>query len=203
MSEEEALIDARRLEMYRHLAAREGQGDNPPPYESLLDPRDRRSDRPTPASVFNTQFDASHPLRQAQESNWGDTRLGQEAVGNEDDANAPRFVPPFMRQAEMAAVLRQRMQHVDEGPEFPGLDGDDRPEPLDDGQLAVKLECKICLSQLADTACLPCGHLSMCSWCADQAIPVREYDKTRPRNRHAKCPICRKGVKQRVKIYAH
>jgi len=202
MSEEEALIEARRLEMYRHLAAREGQGNvNPSLYESLLGPRERHSDRPTPASASNTQTDASHPLRQAQESNSAHTGFGQEAVGNEDATNTPRFVTTFMRQADMAAILRQRI--VDEGPEFPGLDGDDRPEPLDDSQLTVKLECKICLSQLADTACLPCGHLSMCGWCADQAIPVREYDRTRPRNRHAKCPVCRKGVKQRAKIYAH
>jgi hypothetical protein len=100
----------------------------------------------------------------------------------------------------LASILARRRANI---PEFAGLDGDDRPAPLEDEQMTVKLDCKICLSQIADTACLPCGHLSMCVWCANQAIPVREDDRTRPQSRNARCPVCRKGVKQRVKIYPH
>ena len=82
-----------------------------------------------------------------------------------------------------------------------GLDGDDRPEPKKDEEMQFKLDCRICYTQVADTACLPCGHLSMCQWCADQAIPVKDEDKTRPRDKLAKCPCCRGRVKSRVKIY--
>ena len=42
-----------------------------------------------------------------------------------------------------------------------GLDKDDgRPEPLKDEDLSVKLECKICFSQLASVMVLPCGKPS-------------------------------------------
>lgn len=83
-----------------------------------------------------------------------------------------------------------------------GLDAPDsgRPEPKDDEEMTVKLDCKICYTQVADTAILPCGHLVMCSFCSDQHSPVMEHDRTRPR-RPANCPVCRKRVKQKVRIY--
>jgi hypothetical protein len=84
---------------------------------------------------------------------------------------------------------------------FAGLDGDSRPEPKKDEAMQVKLECKICLQQIADTACLPCGHLSMCEWCAEQWVPTKVEDRTRPRNKGVRCPCCRARVKSRVKIY--
>ncbi|KAI9840863.1 MAG: hypothetical protein M1838_003873 [Thelocarpon superellum] len=44
-----------------------------------------------------------------------------------------------------------------------GLDDDDgRPPPLEDADMTVSLSCKVCYSQVADTAVLPCGHLVMC-----------------------------------------
>ncbi|KIW00657.1 uncharacterized protein PV09_07844 [Verruconis gallopava] len=88
-----------------------------------------------------------------------------------------------------------------EAPIFVGLDGDGRPEPKTEDSMRFKLECKICLQQVADTACLPCGHLSMCEWCADQWVPTKEHDKTRPRDKGVRCPCCRAKVKSRVKIY--
>jgi hypothetical protein len=83
-----------------------------------------------------------------------------------------------------------------------GLDGDERPEPKTEDDMVFKLECRICYSQIADTACLPCGHLAMCQWCADQTIPIKDEDRTRPKDKFAKCPMCRVRVKQRVKIFA-
>ncbi|KAE9991444.1 hypothetical protein EG327_011673 [Venturia inaequalis] len=83
-----------------------------------------------------------------------------------------------------------------------GLDiADERPEAKTDEEMMVKVECKICLSQVADTACLPCGHLCMCSWCADQAVPVKSEDRTRPAKKGIKCPVCRENVKSRARIF--
>lgn len=105
-----------------------------------------------------------------------------------------------------------------------GLDKDDgRPEPLKDEDLSVKLECKICFSQLASVMVLPCGklphldadyrvrlhqqhqadrstgHCVMCKWCADQTVPSHATDKNRPAH-SVTCPVCRKKIKQRVWI---
>ncbi|TKA73023.1 hypothetical protein B0A55_07049 [Friedmanniomyces simplex] len=88
----------------------------------------------------------------------------------------------------------------DDGPQ--GLDATDtgRPEPKADEELKVSLECRICYTQLAEIACLPCGHLVMCKWCSEQHSPVMSHDRTRPR-RAAGCPVCRKGVRQKVRVY--
>ena len=83
-----------------------------------------------------------------------------------------------------------------------GLDIADtgRPEPMEDEDMTLRLDCKICYSQTADTACLPCGHLVMCQWCSEQHSPVMQHDRTRPRL-PANCPVCRKRIKQKVRIY--
>ncbi|THV83724.1 hypothetical protein D6D27_08164 [Aureobasidium pullulans] len=79
-----------------------------------------------------------------------------------------------------------------------GLDAEDsgRPEPKEDVDMTLKLDCKICYTQAADTACLPCGHLVMCQWCSAQHSPVMQHDRTRPR-KPANCPVCRKKIKQK------
>ncbi|KAI9825121.1 MAG: hypothetical protein M1832_001441 [Thelocarpon impressellum] len=83
-----------------------------------------------------------------------------------------------------------------------GLDDahDGRPPPLDDGQMTVSLECKVCYSQIADTAVLPCGHMVMCRWCAEIHIPSAPRDRTAV-NWPASCPLCRRKVRQKIKIY--
>jgi hypothetical protein len=84
-----------------------------------------------------------------------------------------------------------------------GLDAPDtgRPqEPMTDEQMTVKLECQVCYSQIATIAMLPCGHLTMCQWCSDQHSPTLAHDRTRPR-RAAACPVCRKGIRQKVKVF--
>ncbi|KAI9832769.1 MAG: hypothetical protein M1819_003989 [Sarea resinae] len=81
-----------------------------------------------------------------------------------------------------------------------GLDNadDDRPPPKDDAEMNVSLECKVCYTQMADTAVLPCGHLVMCRWCAEVHVgPTLSHDRTRPRGA-ANCPVCRRRVKQKV-----
>ena len=159
--------------------------------------------------------------------------LGSESGGD----NARLFGPPGSTEAQEAMVQRVRDRRqagltaaidnlftveddgiiaVDQGPR--GLDRDDgRPEPKEDAEMMVNMECKICFSQLASVAVLPCGepfkppivdsslmvitgHCVMCKWCADQTIPSHKADRTRPAG-VVNCPVCRKRVKQRVCLF--
>ncbi|KAK0279389.1 hypothetical protein LTR35_008578 [Friedmanniomyces endolithicus] len=90
----------------------------------------------------------------------------------------------------------------EEGNKPAGLDaeGVGRPEPRADEELKVNLDCRICYTQLAEIACLPCGHLVMCKWCSEQHSPVMAHDHTRPM-RAAGCPVCRKGIRQKLRVY--
>lgn len=83
-----------------------------------------------------------------------------------------------------------------------GLDARDsgRPEPKSDEELLVSMECKICYTQMAEIACLPCGHLVMCRWCSEQHSPCLTHDRTRPR-RPTGCPVCRKTIRQKARVF--
>ncbi|KAJ9196045.1 hypothetical protein DTO021D3_3445 [Paecilomyces variotii] len=89
-----------------------------------------------------------------------------------------------------------------EEPPSKGLDNqnDGRPEPKEAEEMNVSLECKVCLSQLVDTVLIPCGHAVLCRWCANQHMPSSRADHTRPK-KPAACPMCRKPVKQKFRIY--
>ena len=84
-----------------------------------------------------------------------------------------------------------------------GLDIDDgRPEPVAREDMQKNMECKVCYQQLASEALLPCGHLAMCRWCADQTVPFRPSGvESGAVLGGAQCPSCRRKVKRRVKIY--
>ena len=179
-------------------------------------------------SMFNRAWERHRhlqELRHAQESLMGEygprnmqhhgepTVLGSEPIENfhlaelgegpDPEALRPveRHFEGIRRGAELVAARATHLrQMIRSQPMFAGLDGDNRPEPLTDDQMTVKLECKVCLTQKADIACMPCGHLSMCNWCADQVIPVRE-GSTIPKDKRVLCPVCRNGVKRRVKIF--
>lgn len=120
------------------------------------------------------------------------------------------FVPPrsmTTRQFREATVYQPLSGDDDtmgdSDDEGKGLDAPDtgRPqEPMTDEQMTVKLDCQVCYSQLAIIAMLPCGHLTMCQWCSDQHSPTMTHDRTRPR-RAAACPVCRKGIRQKVKVF--
>ena len=44
---------------------------------------------------------------------------------------------------------------------------------MGDDELKLDGSCKVCLGQLADTLLLPCAHMVLCGWCADElGIPV-------------------------------
>ncbi len=79
-------------------------------------------------------------------------------------------------------------------------ENDNRPAPQSEEDMTIKLVCKICLQQMADIAVLPCGHLVMCSFCAAIWVPPRPEDHTQP-IRKTSCPLCRKQVKKRVRIF--
>lgn len=86
-------------------------------------------------------------------------------------------------------------------PPGPGLDNDStRPPAKSEDEMTVKLDCQVCYTQLATQALLPCGHMCMCTYCAEIAIPTLRHARTTPQG-YAKCPVCRKKVNTRVKIH--
>lgn len=182
-SEGEAVQEASSPEIHQHLATREGVADL---NETAIGNMQRHREPAVPESEIAGSFS-----------------LAESGEGPDLQAQRPseqHFEELHRGTVWMAARAAYLHRMIRSQPMFAGLDGDDRPEPLTDEQMTVKLECKICLTQKADIACIPCGHLSMCNWCADQAIPVRESSVI-PKDRRAQCPVCRKGVKQRVKIF--
>ena len=93
----------------------------------------------------------------------------------------------------VAAHYRDIPQRTLDDPE------DNRPAPLSDHEMTVKLSCKVCLQQRAEVAVIPCGHLVMCSWCAPICCPGTREDGTTTRRTH--CPFCRSLVRRVVKVY--
>ncbi|KAI9723546.1 MAG: hypothetical protein M1828_004142 [Chrysothrix sp. TS-e1954] len=92
------------------------------------------------------------------------------------------------------APMAQRVRTLDDG-------SDGRPPPKTEDELTTKLDCKICFQQRAEVATLPCGHLVMCSYCCDIALPAKHHDSTQPMSRSAVCPLCKKHVKKLARIY--
>ncbi|KAL1305876.1 hypothetical protein AAFC00_004026 [Neodothiora populina] len=136
-------------------------------------------------------------------------RMRENGTAQVLEGSAPRSIIDFYRRLGSANSSSPPFDYAgpdeaedDEEPLTLGLDTEDsgRPEPQDDEDMTVKLDCKICYTQTADIACLPCGHLVMCSWCSEQHSPVMQHDRTRPRM-PANCPACRKRIKQKVRIY--
>ncbi|KAK2807913.1 hypothetical protein FQN50_005155 [Emmonsiellopsis sp. PD_5] len=122
------------------------------------------------------------------------------ALDYSDDSNFSIYPPG-------SASRRRLLEHMAEmnrvqQPQSKGLDNqnDGRPEPKESAELTVNLECKACMSQLIDTAVLPCGHAVLCRWCAEQHAPSSNLDKTKLRP-GALCPMCREPVRQKIRIY--
>lgn len=100
----------------------------------------------------------------------------------------------FVREQTDDDTLQDRLQTLDD-------ETVDRPAPLNEDEMIVKLGCRICLQQKADVCVLPCGHLVMCSWCANIAVPTKKEDQTQPARRNIPCPLCRKHVKKVARVY--
>ena len=134
-------------------------------------------------------------------------RLQANGFTDDPPAAAARTRPTLYRQLTLddygaSQSTSESDPEDDEEDQEQGLDARDtgRPEPKTDEEMLISMECKICYTQTAEVACLPCGHLVMCRWCSDQHSPVLQHDRTRPR-RAAGCPVCRKGVRQKVRVY--
>lgn len=81
------------------------------------------------------------------------------------------------------------------------FDTQERPPPMDPEAMVLDMACSICREHVVDTVVVPCGHAVMCNWCADLQVPSRRYERgiNIPRDKAAKCPICRARIKQKVK----
>jgi len=121
------------------------------------------------------------------------------------DVNSERYQQLVARMNQMPGFRPQDRAVAataeEQGP-VQTLDDDEveRPPPKTEEEMTVKLACKICLQQKADTAVLPCGHLIMCSYCADVWAPTRENDQTQLL-RKTQCPMCRKQIRRRIKVF--
>lgn len=126
-----------------------------------------------------------------------------------------RFVPlPQINHSEMSyeQMLALTMRQPDrdrpaegqqeEATPFMGLDQPGRPPPIEDDEaFKVDTRCEVCLHQVANVATFPCGHMVMCSWCADEVIPRHVAARNVPRDLTAKCPQCRRKVKHVYKVH--
>ncbi len=77
------------------------------------------------------------------------------------------------------------------------FDTQDRPPPMEPESMMLDMACSICKEHIIDTVVIPCGHAVMCNWCADLHVPSRKHDKSIPRDRSVKCPMCRTRIKQK------
>ncbi|EFR00758.1 hypothetical protein MGYG_03762 [Nannizzia gypsea CBS 118893] len=107
----------------------------------------------------------------------------------------------MLREYQQRETLRRRAAARNPQPtEQPvGLDvqTDGRPEPKDSASLMVNMECKVCMTQLVDTVLIPCGHAVLCRWCAEQHLLPKIGSRRLP----PACPMCRRPIKQRLRMF--
>ncbi|PWY75162.1 hypothetical protein BO70DRAFT_431136 [Aspergillus heteromorphus CBS 117.55] len=158
------------------------RGARAPPVQAGYTPHPAtvRSSGPANAEHERRARDLGQILQETQRAHW--QRVMNEAVAQiiMDDAR------PIPQPGDLRGTLDDR--------------SNGRPEAKEPHELQANLECKICFSQIVDTVLLPCGHASMCQWCADVQYPGRRYDPSRPIE-PAHCIICRADVKMKMRIY--
>lgn len=149
---------------------------------ALQDPAQTPVTRQTSTAPVTT----TEPVPPARE-----TREAMEALEYSDMPRAAR------------AILENVMQTLDLTPRGISIELDmdkqNRPPPLEDADMTRSLSCRVCYSQLADVALLPCGHMVLCTWCADTIVPVKHSHI--PISSQCACPVCKKTVKQRYRIH--
>ena len=141
---------------------------------------------------------------------WYQTAEEVRAAQRDSDRHEARYEQimagvnePWLRQS-FETVRQQRHEGAATvAPQPQSLDDDriQRPPPKSDAEMSVSMSCKVCLQQVSDTAVLPCGHLVMCGYCAEIAMPTKDQAGIAPARRDARCLLCRKPVKRLAKIY--
>lgn len=168
---------------YQQAEARRATGDTTAPSTEGMSARERRDIEEQILWGVMTESRSDHISTNERD----DSPLRQD-VGNDRIA--------MLR--SLTAMIRLRSGEDSQPPALQQtLDDPERPPPLTEEQMTKNLACQVCYVQLANIAVVPCGHMVMCQWCADVVVPVRH--NTFPA-RPSKCPMCRKGIKQRFKI---
>ncbi|KAL7273407.1 hypothetical protein RUND412_003744 [Rhizina undulata] len=120
-------------------------------------------------------------------------------------SSTSNYPPSFLRPDE--ALERARRIATTAGIRRPpavrprpmGLDENEkRPKPLENEQMKLECDCKICFGQIADVLVMPCRHLALCQWCADQMGIIKIAGKILP---PVECPICRTIVNDRIQVF--
>ena len=111
-----------------------------------------------PGPEYHRAFAAHTALRREMESDIRNTPSPRNAR-----AFGPADIGRALRGDEIAAArayLDTYRQEENKPAEVKSLDkeDDDRPEPIGEEQMMVKMECKICFAQVATVAMLPCGE---------------------------------------------
>ncbi|BDD59514.1 hypothetical protein MAP00_004716 [Monascus purpureus] len=176
--------------------------------EELHSPRSRMSPpqlQPPPAALALSPTGEYHPALTRQQRADIARRFHLGGLLHSMQTNETRALQAYEGSLGGHGVYLRESEESESSSPSPakGLDNQDdgRPEPKEAEELTVNLECKVCMSQLVDTAMLPCGHAVLCRWCAEQHIPSSRRDKTRPRGKNATCPMCRAPVRQKVRIF--
>lgn len=204
----------RRQQLAREMAAVDGELRNTRQRHTQLT-RERRTAQNL-ERVFGTreeimQQGASYvsPLRSMYERAYDRYRVAEEVraeerFSNENVERQRRLVQGLIGQTNGADVflrddgvdetLQGRLQSLDD-------ESMQRPPPLSEDEMTVKLMCKICLQQRAEVAVFPCGHLIMCSFCSEVAVPSKREDRAVPMRRNTPCPLCRTVVKRLARVY--
>ena len=160
--------DARQrgmAEMYNQTLRDVENGQRRPPGTVELNPR---RIRPNLQDIFRNQ--GLSPGPDYHRAFAAHTALRQEMVSDIRNTPVPRnagaFQPPdigrTLRGEDIAAArayLDIYRREENKPAEVKSLDkeDDDRPEPVSEEQMMVKMECKICFAQVATVAMLPCG----------------------------------------------
>ncbi|KAK9325481.1 hypothetical protein V1517DRAFT_314268 [Lipomyces orientalis] len=154
-------------------------------------------------------------------------QLGRNAFGTLQEISSEDYVSPVTSLFQRAIAWRQNQRRLQEEQERDGneqssnaeqeqpnsfvsppqdeepgatLERKNRPEPLPSEQLTVNIECKVCFAQVADTVFLPCTHLAVCEWCADEIAPLPPNNRPLAHT-YKLCPICRQLIKRKLKVF--
>ncbi|KAK9369019.1 hypothetical protein V1509DRAFT_652546 [Lipomyces kononenkoae] len=181
-----------------------------------------------PESAQPSEETGPHGSTQSNET-WQQQRLRQLArnvFGTMQEISSDDYVSPVTSMFQRAIAWRQNQlrlqQERGENPDRPDpnpenrmsapslpssdsepvatIDRPNRPEPLGPDELTINIECKVCFSQVADTVFLPCAHLAVCEWCADEIAPLPPNNRPLAHT-HKLCPICRQLIKRKLKIF--